>query len=760
MITNESNLIHRDDDLARAIRQRDIQAVVKMMFDGNPPQLKTGFKTETELWDFKRDCPHLGPHKSVQAWAEFSKDILGFYNKRGGVIIFGIDDNFSFCGATQRLDSKQVNDQIRKYLGDRIWVEYQREFIQENQRYVGLALVSPRGPSIERFKEDAPDINGKRLFWAGDSAIRDGDSTRVLTKEEADEYARKLIIPTLGKIYEVNEPFYRVLSPDYEKFVERPDPCGAIEQSLHDPRVAVTSLIGIGGAGKTALATWAALRAYEQKSFSFIVSITAKDRELTNVGIQSLRPALTSFETLLDSILEVLAFPEFKSESVENKERKVRIIIENSNGLLFVDNLETVDDPRIISFLDDLPIGVRSLITSRRTRVKVSARPIEIGPLTPDEVVALIQSLSTQSGYSYVADLSHSECIRIGEACDRIPLGIKWTLAKAKSPEEALAEAESITKSGRRGEELLEFCFRRIFDSMPGIDRSILQVLSLFQRLPFEAILVSTGIDNRKLQDSIDQLFEDALVQRLFDIELNDYTYTLLPLTRAFVYTQVTKEVGLENKYRKKLSDYFEAKDVKDPNERRVIREVRQGKETSESALLDIAQGAERRGEFNLAKDLYDQALSRNPASWKAARLYAELHRHKLNNQAAAIRLYERAAGNAPRRGSERALIFREWGMLLKDSGQPESTDLAIEKFEVALSESPNDVVAIHALATMLDRKGLYSRVIQLLEPLSNHSNSRTRSLVLPLLFNAYRHTGEFVKAAMIKAQIEDLQNR
>lgn len=71
----------RDEDLARAIRQRDVKAVVEMMFEGNPPVLKPGFKTETDLWDFKNDCPHLGPTKSPLAWAEFAKDVLGFFNQ-------------------------------------------------------------------------------------------------------------------------------------------------------------------------------------------------------------------------------------------------------------------------------------------------------------------------------------------------------------------------------------------------------------------------------------------------------------------------------------------------------------------------------------------------------------------------------------------------------------------------------------------------------------------------------------------------------
>ena len=105
-------------------------------------------------------------------------------------------------------------------------------------------------------------------------------------------------------------------------------------------------MIGVGGTGKTALATWATLRAYDQNEFGFIVSITAKDRELTSSGIQALEPSLTSFEALLNNTAEVLGFPELKAEPIESKEASVRKLLENSNGLLFVDNLETVDDAR------------------------------------------------------------------------------------------------------------------------------------------------------------------------------------------------------------------------------------------------------------------------------------------------------------------------------------------------------------------------------------------------------------------------------
>ena len=741
----------RDDDLARAIRQRDLSSIVTLLFDPSTGTVRSGFKCEGELWDYKVDCPRLGGRspEDENAWAEMAADALAFHNTKGGVLVYGITDNFSFEGASTVLDSKQVNDRTRKYLPDTIWIEYQREHIQPDQRYLGVAVVPPRGARIARFQTDAPSIGGKRKFEARGSAIREGDSTRILGPDDADQVSRQTAPPSLGQVYAVDESFFRILAPDFEEFVARLAPCREIETALGDQRAAVTSILGIGGVGKTALATWAAIRAYERGDFDFIVSITAKDRELTSSGIRAMPPALTSFESLLDSVLEVLGFPEVRAAlATEEKEKEVRQLIQGSNGLLYVDNLETVDDKRIIQFLDNLPVGVRALTTSRRATVRVSLHPVDLGPLTDEEVPAYIDSLASQPGLDYATRLSRSESQRIGNGCDGIPLAIRWALTRARSSSQAIEAAERISATGRHGEELLEFCFRRVFDTLTETERTVLQTLALFQRpITMEAILAGSEIPEYRLMDTVDSLTSEALVVRLFDSDQNDYAFTLLPMTRAFVYDEVCKQPTLERSIRRRLSDWYEATDVRDQSERLIVRELRQGKGATESALLDLATAAQRRGDIFSAQDLYEQALKRNPTSWKAARQYAEFNRHQLDDTSKALRLYEQAAANAPRRGPDRALIYREWGILLRKSGDPNATDLAIEKLEIAVSEAPNDVVAIHALAHMLHRKGANHRVIELLGPLGSHSSRATREKTYPLLADAYRSVGETLKA-------------
>ena len=136
--------MNRDRDLERAIKQRDLESVSALVFEEDAPAVRHGFRTESDLWDYKIECP--GPRKDYQsAWAKLAVDVLAFHNKRGGVLIFGVrDTDFVFVGCSTRLDSKLVNDQLRQFLGDRVWVEFHRHFIQADQRYLGLALIPPR----------------------------------------------------------------------------------------------------------------------------------------------------------------------------------------------------------------------------------------------------------------------------------------------------------------------------------------------------------------------------------------------------------------------------------------------------------------------------------------------------------------------------------------------------------------------------------------------------------------------------------------
>lgn len=744
-------LVASRDAVASAVRQRNVRGVLQLLFEGDLPVLRRGYRTETELWDFKADCPIIG-RDADNAWAEFALDILAFHNNQGGVIFFGISDAFEFVGANTRLDSKMVNDRLRQYLPDTIWVEYYREFIQSDQRYLGVALVSPRGPLPRAFRSAAPTIAGKQRFGKGWSARREHDSSLVLDPTKYNEWVRGLQVPIVSGEYVVDLPQFRILQPDYQSFIERPAVGAEIEKALVDPRTAVTSLVGLGGMGKTALATWAVLRAYERKQFEFIVSVTAKDRELTSTGILGIDNTLSTFEDLLDSIAEVLDFPDLKQDPVKDREASVRLLLESGSGLLFVDNLETVDDARVIAFLDSLPMGTRAVTTSRRTRVRVAVNPVDVGAMKIDEVVRYAESLLELPSFAHLGTLRRAELERIGAAWEGVPLAIRWALSRCKSASEAISSAEHAQTPGRHGDELLEFSFRRVFDALTPFERAVMEVLSTLQKpLPIEALVAGCGQTQEATIDAVDDLSRDALVQRVFDPTRNDYCYTVMPLTKSFVQRNLSHTPNVSSRIQKNLSEWFDARDVGDDKQRLVVRELRKGGQVDDSALVDLAVSAQKRGDNAGAEALFTQALGRNPRSWKAARLAGEFYRHVRQNPVETLRYYRLAVSNAPARGSDRALIMREYGLLVRDSGEPDASGTAEEALMAALVETPNDQIALAALAALFDKRGAHRKVIELLESHLMGESGRFSKLAGPLLLRAYEKTMEIGKAAVLR---------
>jgi len=736
------------DAFASAVKQRNVRSIIDLMFERDHAAIRRGFRSENELWDFKGDCPTLGREaNSENAWASIAADVLAFHNVQGGVIIFGISDAYEFVGVRTLLDSKKFNDRITRYLPDTIWVDYHREFIQVDQKYLGLALVPPRGPLPIDFKSTAPVINGRSLFVKGDSAKREGDSTKIMHKDDFEKWTRELRNPVVTEKYIIDEPLFRILQPDYASFVDRPVVGKQIESALRDPRTSVASLVGLGGMGKTALATWATLRAYDAGQFEFIVSVTAKDRELTSTGILGIDQSLSTFEDLLDSISEVLGFPDLKGKALTERERDVRYLLENSNGLLFVDNLETVDDARIIEFLDTLPVGTRAITTSRRTRVRVAVSPIDVGPMNSDEVAKFVHALLHEEPFKHFGTLQPSEIERIGKACEMVPLAIRWILSSCSSTAEAISTAESARTLGRHGDELLEFCFRRVFDSLAQSERSVMEILATLQSpLPIEAIIAGSGQSQSEIMDAVDDLSEDAIIQRYFDRERNDFCFTLMPLARSFVMRDLNRTPEVSTQFQKRLRNWFDAMDVSDEDQRLVVRTLRSGRQADDSAIVDLALSAQKRGDFDSAERLYEQALTRNPKSWRASRFAAEFQRHERNNRSEAIRLYRVAVANAPTRGSDRAIILREYGLVMRDSGEPNAAEIAEEALQQALVEIPNDQISLTSLASLYNKRGAYHKVINLLESKQMTPGSKFCDAAGPLLLKAYDKTNESVK--------------
>lgn len=734
----------RDGSIITAIRQKDMNTLESLFFKKGLTGIETSFKTETELWDYKLRCPSI--NSPSLAWAEICKDILAFHNTgKGGVVFFGIDDKeYNIVGVSTEdlIDSKLFNDKIRKYVGDKLWVDFYA--ISNSSKTVTIAaIIIPQlndNSAIKRFQKNGPEKHKKLLFYANGSAVRRFDSSIVLSPSEANDLAFNRPVIQY-KEYEIDEPCYRLLSADYHEFILRSKYCEAVMRGLHHNRATSVCLIGIGGVGKTALATWAVKRLYSDEEYDYIVSISAKDRELTSSGIQSISQRLTSLNDLLNAILDVIGFPEAKNEDLASKEKITIDLIAGEKILIFVDNLETAIDKDIINFINYLPEPAKALITSRRNVITVSSYPIEIGPLEPDEIVRYITSLASLPRFSFCNSLSVAEKEKIGNSFNGIPLAIKWIISSCHNSEELLTKADLMECGGMQNEELLEFSFRRVFDDMSTIEKGVMRVLAIISDLSIEAIIQGCGLSSKSAEvvDALEALVADTIIIKYYDPECHSDKYRLLTLTQRFMLKNCisTKE---EQIIHSRLSAWYNATDIKDIDERQLISAMRQGGQNMGTTLVSFAESAAKKGDTSTAVKFFDSAIARDPNNWIVYWKYGEYYRHIEKSTAQAISMYESALKHSEneKMTSQIAIMHREFGMIYGNSGRADAITRAITHLEIAHRNLPNDPICAKFLASLYEKRGNITDIVRILEPFRASKDHKTRTYLLPILLKAY----------------------
>ena len=82
--------------------------------------------------------------------------------------------------------------------------------------------------------------------------------------------------------------------------------------------------------------------------------------------------------------------------------------------------------------------------------------------------------------------------------------------------------------------------------------------------------------------------------------------------------------------------------------------------------------------------------------------------------------------------------MYREFGMIYGNSGRPDANARAIEHFEIAHNNMPNDPICAKGLATQYEKRGNTTGIVKLLEPFRSSKDEKTRLLLLPILCRAY----------------------
>ena len=167
---------------------------------------------ESDLLDYKRE---FAPQKKAAFWAETIKDIVAFANTRGGILVFGVEDD-KLLSATDNtklfeLDPSDLTNQIRKYT-DSEFSDFKILSVEWDGAEIPAIVVKPVPTPLVFTRVGTYDIgDGKQntAFSKGTVYFRHGAKSELATRADLEAvFQRQLeIVRTewLGNIRKVIE---------------------------------------------------------------------------------------------------------------------------------------------------------------------------------------------------------------------------------------------------------------------------------------------------------------------------------------------------------------------------------------------------------------------------------------------------------------------------------------------------------------------------------------------------------------------------
>lgn len=303
------------------------------------------------------------------------------------------------------------------------------------------------------------------------------------------------------------------------------------------------SIEGCGGVGKTALILETAYRylhtgkkTASDPNFEAIIFTSAKTQYLNGETILPRRSREQTLRDIFRTIARTLNHPNILRGDFEQQQQRILYRLSQQRTLLIIDNLETFEEREIVwSFLQDLPLSVKAVITAR---IPVNFHRITLESLLASEGLALIAYQAQNKGV-VLAETAASE---IYQKTSGIPAAIVYVmgqLAFGYSQTRVLERLPLPTSAVTR------FYFEGSIQPLRGqLAHQILMAAALFPQPALAVAILATAMPEPVESDAI----ENALVtlQQLSLIKCRGERYQMISLTREYMFHELRSNPDFE----------------------------------------------------------------------------------------------------------------------------------------------------------------------------------------------------------------------
>ena len=491
-------------------------------------------------------------------------------------------------------------------------------------------------------------------------------------------------------------PQHNLPVPDFDEtgFFGRRQELTRIKKAIKGP-YPVVSILGDGGIGKTSIALKAAYDLLDDPDVKFdvIVWVSAKATILTLNEIKHISNAIQDSLGLFAAAAKELGAP--LSEGVDPV-KELLDSLEAFKVLLILDNLETVLDARLRSFLLELPLGSKVLITSR---IGLGIEnPVNLDPLNADDSARLLRALARTRDVKVINTMDVGTINRLVTQLKGHPAYIRWLVAGVQS--------------GRRPSDLvsrnslvLDFCMSNVYDRLPVGARNVLRSMQVLQGPRSQAELAYLNeVTATAIQAALLDLMTTNFVSMMSQSNRQalETTYQISEFAKQYLDKQhpVTSEERnwlLErNRRLVEMGASLRAAGSADPYSPETV-DIRGTEDFHVAKLLRDAINAAANGKTNKALDNCHEAQLLAPTYHEAWRVEAFIQSLR-PDVASALAAYERAIELAP----ESPSLKYFFGTFLLYEGGDQRNALALLQSAANLDRDRVEILLQIASAHML----------------------------------------------------------